>query len=178
MPVALTALVTRAAHQAKREWGLYVLSFIVWVLSGIVLTLDGYIEVTETDSFDSWSLTAEGSFSVYEFGCDDAADGACPSFVGFSIAAGSSLFAFVLAMPWWKCKGGDQSEDALRLVAAIFATLTMVALAVGFFSSLAFVDHGTYGVPFYLAAVALFGSIVCVGLSWDLQRKPPVELFG
>jgi len=170
--------VTRAAHQEKREWGLYVLSFLVWVLSVIVLTLDGYIKVTETESYGQWSLTAEESFAVYEFGCDDTADGVCPSLVGFWTAALSSLLAFVLAMPWWKCKGRDQSEDALRLAAAIFATLTMVALAVGFLSSIAFKDHGTYGIPFYIAPVALFGSICCVGLSWDLQRKPRREVVG
>ena len=129
-----------------------------------------YLNVTDVDGFGPWGTTSEFEASYFETSCDDTEFIVCASLVGYCFGFAFTIISTLVALPWYTWCGNDDVEYAMRLATGILSTVATIGLALGFFASLGFKDHGSYLDGFYVAIAATAVSITCTGLAWAAYR--------
>ncbi len=129
-----------------------------------------YVDVTEYDGFGPWGTTSEIEASFFETSCDGTEKIVCASLVGYCFGFAFTIISTIVALPWYTWCGNDDVEYAMRYATGILSTVATIGLALGFFASIGFKDHGSYLDGFYIAIAATAISITCTGLAWAAFR--------
>jgi heme/copper-type cytochrome/quinol oxidase subunit 4 len=155
--------------------------FINIILIGLAMGLP-YIHVTEFDGFGPWGTTSEIEANYFETSCDYTEHMVCASLVGYCFGFAFTIIATLVALPWHTWCGNNNVEYAMRLATGLLSTVATIGIALGFFASLGFMDHGSYMDGFYIAIAATAVSITCTGLAWaayrDAKNNPKNSVAG